>query len=160
MRDLTRRQLLQHLALTTAGLGVACTPLKVLTSAYPQAFDDDAELTDRVLRAFALTVIPSAPAGDPDLARAFTDPDLPFAPYAGFFASDLARRAGKRVDTPVERPRGAPRAPPVPPGAPAGGATPKTFRRGPPLGPGAVFARRLKWERTPPETPHGDNLFV
>src|SRR2546428_3408689 len=104
MRDLTRRQLLQHLGLITAGLAVACTPLKVLTSASPQAFDDDAELTDGVLRAFALTVIPSAPAGDPDLARAFTDPDLPFAPYAGFFASDLARRAGRRVETPFQRP--------------------------------------------------------
>ncbi len=103
MQHLTRRQLLQHLGLITAGLAVACTPLKVLTSAYPQAFDDDAELTDGVLRAFALTVIPSAPAGDPDLTRAFTDPDLPFAPYAGFFASDLARRAEKRFQTPFER---------------------------------------------------------
>src|SRR2546428_5219266 len=102
MQHLTRRQLLQHLGLITAGLAVACTPLKVLTSAYPQAFDDDAELTDGVLRAFALTVIPSAPAGDPDLTRAFTDPDLPFAPYAGFFASDLARRAGERFPTTVE----------------------------------------------------------
>src|SRR2546428_4330849 len=102
MQHLTRRQLLQHLGLITAGLAVACTPLKVLTSAYPQAFDDDAELTDGVLRAFALTVIPSAP-GDPDLARSFTDPDLPFAPYAGFFASDLARRAGKPVETPFQR---------------------------------------------------------
>src|SRR2546422_2444321 len=125
MRDLTRRQLLQHLALTTAGLGVACTPLKVLTSAYPQAFDDDAELTDRVLRAFVLTVIPSAPAGDPDLTRAFTDPDLPFAPYAGFFASDLARRAGKRVPTPFERLRGAPPPPARPAGAPAPGPAPQ-----------------------------------
>src|SRR5437867_10566412 len=107
MQHLTRRQLLQHLGLITAGLAVACTPLKVLTSAYPQAFDDDAELTDGVLRAFALTVIPSAPAGDPDLTRAFTDPDLPFAPYAGFFASDLARRAEKRVQMPVPRRGGA-----------------------------------------------------
>ena len=98
MQHLTRRQLLQHLGLITAGLAVACTPLKVLTSAYPQAFDDDAELTDGVLRAFALTVIPAAPAGDPDLTRAFTDPDLPFAPYTGFFARTWhgGRRSGSR----------------------------------------------------------------
>src|SRR2546425_3491902 len=125
MQHLTRRQLLQHLGLITAGLAVACTPLKVLTSAYPQAFDDDAELTDGVLRAFALTVIPSAPAGDPDLTRAFTDPDLPFAPYAGFFASDLARRAGKRVQTPLARLRRGPRAPRIRP-APAGARTAPT----------------------------------
>src|SRR2546428_14124573 len=127
MRDLTRRHLLQHLALITAGLAVACTPLKVLTSAYPQAFDDDAELTDRVLRAFALTVIPSAPASDPDLARAFTDPDLPFAPYAGFFASDLARRAGKRFETPFERLDGAPRAAGIRGAVAADGPTPKLY---------------------------------
>src|SRR2546425_5665371 len=108
MRDLTRRQLLQHLGLITAGLAGACTPLKVLTSAYPQAFDHDAGLTAGVLRAFALTVIPSAPAGDPDLPRAFPDPDLPFAPYAGFFASDLARRAGERSHKPLSPARGAP----------------------------------------------------
>src|SRR2546428_4400030 len=113
MRDLTRRQLLQHLGLIAGGRPVACTPLRVLPSASPQAFDDDAELTDGVLRAFALTVIPSAPAGDPDLTRAFTDPDLPFAPYAGFFASDLARRAEERVQTPLAPPPVAPRPPPA-----------------------------------------------
>jgi hypothetical protein len=56
-----------------------------------------------VLRAFALTVIPAAPPDDPHLTRAFTDPDLPFAPYAAFFASDLARRAGNRFGAPFDR---------------------------------------------------------
>src|SRR2546428_8695613 len=67
MRDLTRRQLLQHLGLITAGLAVACTPLKGLTSAYPHAFHDHAGLPDRVPPAFAPTPIPPAPPGDPDL---------------------------------------------------------------------------------------------
>lgn len=100
---ISRRQLLQHLGLIAAGLAVACTPLKVVLSAYPQAFDDDADLLDRVLRAFTRTVIPAAPPDDPDLVRAFTDPALPFAPYAAFFAADLARRAGKRFGMPFER---------------------------------------------------------
>src|SRR5438445_12323157 len=62
MRDLTRRQLLQHLSLITAGLAVACTPLNLLASAYPQAFDDDSEPTDAVVRALRITLYPSAPA--------------------------------------------------------------------------------------------------
>src|SRR2546425_5141769 len=70
MRDLTRRQLLQHLGLITAGLAVACTPPKVLTSAYPPAFDDHAGLTDGALRAFALTRSPPAAARDPAPAPA------------------------------------------------------------------------------------------
>src|SRR2546428_11241529 len=119
MQPLPGRQLRRPLGLIAGGRPVACTPLRVLPSASPQAFDDDAELTDGVLRAFALTVIPSAPAGDPDLTRAFTDPDLPFAPYAGFFASDLARRAEKRGPAPFAAPRrppGGPRRPPGPRG--------------------------------------------
>lgn len=103
LHQLTRRQLLPYLGLIAAGLAVACTPLKILTGAYPQAFDDDPELLERVLRAFVRTVIPPAPADDPDVTRAFTDPDLPFAPYAGFFAADLARRARERFAAPFER---------------------------------------------------------
>src|SRR2546427_11110558 len=61
MQHLTRRQLLQHLGLITAGLAGPGTPPQVLTSAYPPAFDDDAEVTDGVLRAFALAPVPSAP---------------------------------------------------------------------------------------------------
>src|SRR2546422_3726424 len=68
MRDLTRRQLLQHLGLITAGLAGACTPPKVLTRAYPPAVDGHAELTDGVLRGFPPPVIPPAPAGGPDPA--------------------------------------------------------------------------------------------
>ncbi len=102
MQDLiSRRQLLQHLGLIAAGLAAACTPARVLLNAYPRTFDDDPELVDRVLRAFVTTVIPGAPADTPDLVRAFTDPDYPFAEYAAFFAADLARRGRERFGEPA-----------------------------------------------------------
>lgn len=96
MQAVSRRQALSQLSLITAALAVACTPLRVLTHAYPAAFDDDAALLDEVLRAFVTVVIPGAPSDDPDLVRAFTDRELPFARYAPFFAADLCRRANAR----------------------------------------------------------------
>lgn len=100
---ISRRQLLQQLGVITAGVAAACTPLRVLVDAYPQAFDDDPALTERVLRAFTITVIPGAPADDADLTRAFVDPDYPFAPFAAFFASDLDRRGRERYGQGFER---------------------------------------------------------
>jgi len=104
MQTIPRRQALHQLGLIAAGLAAACTPVRVLVSAYPQAFDDDDELVDRVLRAFVTAVIPGAPADDPDLVRAYTDPAYPFAQYVGFFAADLSRRAAQRfAGRPFER---------------------------------------------------------
>ncbi len=97
---ISRRQLVQRLGLIAAGLATACTPVRVLVSAYPQVFDDDPDLVDRVLRAFVTTVIPGAPADDPNLARAHTDSDYPFARYAAFFAADLSRRGGRQFGDP------------------------------------------------------------
>ncbi|HYL21280.1 MAG TPA: hypothetical protein VEU74_05950 [Gemmatimonadales bacterium] len=96
MPNISRRQALRQLSVAAAGLAVACTPLRVLVNAYPQAFDEDDALLDRVLRAFVTTVIPGAPQDDPDLVRAFSDPAYPFAEYVGFFAADLSRRAARR----------------------------------------------------------------
>jgi len=97
MQDyISRRQILKNLGLIAAGAAAACTPLKVLVNAYPQSFDADPDLVDRVLHAFVTAVIPGASADDPDLIRAFTDPDYPFAAYAAFFAADLSRRARER----------------------------------------------------------------
>ena len=98
-----RRQALLQLGLAVAGLTLACTPLRVLAHDYPRAFDDDRDLLDAVLRAFVLAVIPGASPDDPDLARAFTDPQLPFARYAGFFAADLSRRGDARYGSGFER---------------------------------------------------------
>src|SRR5207245_11093328 len=106
MQDhISRRQVLKHLGLIVAGLAAACTPVRVLVNAYPQTFDDDPELVDRVLRAFVAAVIPGAPADDPDLVRAFTDRDYPFAEFAAFFAADLTRPGARRVPEPASEAR-------------------------------------------------------
>jgi hypothetical protein len=70
---ITRGQLLHNLGLIAAGLAARCSPVRVLVSAYPERFDDDAALVERVLRAFVATVIPGAPTDDPDLTRALTE---------------------------------------------------------------------------------------
>jgi len=111
MQDLiSRRQLLHQVGVIAAGLAAACTPVRVLVNAYPEMFDDDPALVDRVLGAFATTVIPGAPADDPELTGAFTDADYPFAPFAAFFAADLDRRARARFGSSFERLRPAARA--------------------------------------------------
>lgn len=92
----TRRDALRRLGALTAGLATACTPLRIVLHDYPHVFDAEEE-SERVLRAFVLTVIPEADAGDPNLARAFGDPELRYAPYRGFFVSDLCRRSQTRT---------------------------------------------------------------
>src|SRR5437667_9427533 len=98
MQTIPRRQALHQLGLIAAGRAAACPPVRMLVSAYPQAFDDDDVLVDRVLRAFVTAVIPGAPADDPDLVRAYTEAAYPFAQYVGFFAADLCRRAARRFE--------------------------------------------------------------
>src|SRR5215471_18084092 len=95
-QTIARREALRRLGLVAAGLGAACTPLRIVVHDYPDAYDAEAA-TARVLRAFALTVIPAAEAGDPNLIRVFSDPDLMFARYRGFFVSDLCRRSSTRT---------------------------------------------------------------
>lgn len=95
MHNIPRRQALRQLALLAVGCTAACTPLRVLVSAYPQAFDEDDNLVERVLRAFVTAVIPGVRPDDPDLVRAHLDRAYPFAQYAGFFAADLSRRAAR-----------------------------------------------------------------
>ncbi|HKE92221.1 MAG TPA: hypothetical protein VKB45_17945 [Gemmatimonadales bacterium] len=94
--SIARREALRRLGALTVGLASACTPVRILLHDYPSAFDGD-EASQRVLRAFFLTVIPEADARDPNLLRAFHDPDLRFAPYRGFFVSDLCQRAAART---------------------------------------------------------------
>jgi hypothetical protein len=92
--DITRRTALRGIAGFIGGAALAaCTPLRILAGWYPEEFDRDPELTDRVLRAFVDTIIPGAPPDDPNLARVFVDTDLPFADHAAFFAADLCRRS-------------------------------------------------------------------
>jgi hypothetical protein len=98
---LSRRDALRHGGVLIAGLAAACTPLRIVLHDYPRRFETDEALRERVLRAFALTVIPEADPGAPNLTRAFSDPSYPFAAYRAFFASDLSRRGADRFGEPA-----------------------------------------------------------
>ena len=100
--SIARREALRRIGVLTAGLVSACTPVRILLHDYPSAIDGEEE-SQRVLRAFVLTVIPEADADDPNLLRAFRDSDLRFAPYRGFFVSDLCQRAVARTGTTFDR---------------------------------------------------------
>lgn len=93
-RRLSRREAVLRLAGALAAVGVAgCTPARIVLHLYPEMFDHDDALCQRVLAAFARTVVPSASAQDPNLTRAYSDPAFPLAKYRGYFASDLCQRA-------------------------------------------------------------------
>src|SRR2546422_9745440 len=65
MRDLTRRQLLQHLGLITAGPAGAGPPPQGPASAHPPAVCDGAGPTGRALRGFAPPPVTPAPPRPP-----------------------------------------------------------------------------------------------
>ena len=75
--------------------GAVLAALRMLLDLYPAVFRQDTALQDRVLRAFATTIIPGADIGEPDLVRMYHDTDYPFYPYTGFLVYDLETRAGR-----------------------------------------------------------------
>ena len=94
---LSRRELVRRLAVVVAGVGVAaCAPLRIALKAYPEQFGTDADLVERTLRAFVLTVVPGAAPDDPGHARVFADTFHPFGPHRACFAADLCSRAERR----------------------------------------------------------------
>lgn len=98
---MTRREALRHGGALLAGMAAAaCTPLRIVLHDYPERFVSDETLQERVLRAFATTVIPEADPSAANLTRAFSDPAYPFAPYRAYFASDLSRRGAERFGEP------------------------------------------------------------
>jgi hypothetical protein len=93
---LSRRAALARLGIITAGLAAGCTPVRFALRAYPQAFDNDEDVRERVLRAFVRVVVPGADPADANLTRAFSDRFFPFRKYRNFFAADLCRRSDRR----------------------------------------------------------------
>lgn len=104
-RNLTRREAMRHMAIIasglTASLSVGCTPLKIGFGAYPRRFDTDREIRDRVLRAFATTVIPGAPADAPNLIRVLEDENYPLARFCGYLVADLCERSDRLFNYPL-----------------------------------------------------------
>lgn len=95
-RAINRRDALRTLGFLALGVAAGCTPLRVVLDKHPRALDDDADLEDRVLRAFLATVIPGVDATTDNAIRVFHDRAYPFAKYAKFFAGDLCRRSAAR----------------------------------------------------------------
>jgi hypothetical protein len=91
-----RREALRRLAQVSVALAAsACTPARYVLHLYPEDLDRS-DAGDRILSAFARTVIPGAPADEASLFRALKDSALPFHRYAGFFAADLDERAQRQ----------------------------------------------------------------
>lgn len=92
-KSITRRAFLNQLLLAS-GLALAgCSELRLLLKTYPEKYNRDKALAERMMRAFVETVIPGAPMDDPNLARIFFDDYYPFASYYGFFLYDLSKRS-------------------------------------------------------------------
>jgi hypothetical protein len=128
MSTLTRAEFLGKLgAGAAAALVAACTPVRILLRAYPDAFDRPA-VSEPVLRAFVTTVIPGAKADAPHLVRAYFDAEYPFARHAGFFAHDLNARALRRFGAGLATLPRAPRARVVEEGLTGDATTRKLYR--------------------------------
>ena len=97
-----RRDVVRSLAWIIAGTAAAaCTPLRIITRAFPEEFKRDRALVEATLRAFASAVIPRAAGDTSNPARALIDHRYPLARYAAFFASDLSQRSQSRYGTPA-----------------------------------------------------------
>ena len=80
------------LRLTHAAIRTGC---RMILGLFPSSYRTDHALQDTILRAFVVTIIPGADAGEVNLVRMYHDTDYPFAPFSGFLVYDLACRAEK-----------------------------------------------------------------
>jgi len=100
--SVSRREAVRRLAIVgtglTVGLSTGCTPVRIGLGVYPRSYDTNPEIRDRVLRAFAATVIPGVEETAPDLIRVFEDDYYPLARYTGYFVCDLCERSSRLFD--------------------------------------------------------------
>ncbi|MGH7492970.1 MAG: hypothetical protein ACREOO_11310 [bacterium] len=94
-RKISRADFLKQLFLLSGAALTACTPLRIALKTYPDHFDADHELKQRLLHAFAAAVIPGIALGAAHSTRMLTDDFYAFHSYCGFFAADLAHRSVK-----------------------------------------------------------------
>jgi hypothetical protein len=88
-----RRDALKSMSVLALGALVGCTPLRLALRTDHISDVDDA---DEILRAFVTTVVPLADPAEPELTRAFYDPEFGFPRCSGFFVKDLRDRAKDR----------------------------------------------------------------
>jgi hypothetical protein len=92
-----RRAALQRLGAVALGLCTAgCSRAFVLRTIYPEAGELDPSAMDALLAAFVTTIVPEVDTPD-RVVRLMHDPALPFAPFSGALAVDLARRTRTHV---------------------------------------------------------------
>jgi len=88
--SLSRRSFLGIMALAIGGSMAGCSSLQLVLKTYPNEFDYDNELRNRMLIAFVRTVVPGAPIDSPHLTDVFVDDFYPFHEYCGYFLWKLA----------------------------------------------------------------------
>ncbi len=94
-RKISRADFLKRLFLLSGAAWTACTPLRIALKTYPDRFDADHELREKLLQAFVAAVIPGVPLDATHSTRMLTDDFYPFHSYCGFFTADLAQRSMK-----------------------------------------------------------------
>lgn len=87
---MTRRSFLGALTVMLGSALGGCSTLNLLLHNYPDRYDHDGGLRDRMLSKFVGTVIPGARPDEPHLTRVFEDEFYPFHKYCGYFLSELA----------------------------------------------------------------------
>ena len=91
-QKISRADFLKQLFLLSGAALTACTPLRIALKTYPDRFEADSALRERLLCAFVEAVIPGVALDAAASTRMFTDDFYQFHAYASFFAADLAQR--------------------------------------------------------------------
>jgi hypothetical protein len=134
--DPSRRQAVRALLAATTAALAGCQPVRIGLQAYPAEFKSDAAgIREATLEAFVGVVVPGSSCA-PATVRLMLDPWYGFAPYAGYFASELHRLAMQRLRQPFAGLRPQEQRTLVAEGLSAGGLTARLFT-------GAVFLAQV-----------------
>jgi hypothetical protein len=91
---MTRRSFLGALTMMLGSALTGCSSLNLILGNYPDRYDHDGGLRERMLARFVGTIIPDARPDEPHLTRVFVDTYYPFHKYCGYFLSTLADASG------------------------------------------------------------------
>lgn len=97
-KEFNRRAFIKSLALISGLFYSACSDIRILLGLYPDKYNEDKNLIERVLASFAATVIPGADERDENLIKIFSDEFYPFHKFCGFFVYDLCTRSKDLFD--------------------------------------------------------------
>ena len=98
MGKVERHELAEFTAEILATVLPGCSRLRGVLRPWPHGTDHDERLMDETLRAFVTTVIPDASPEDPNIVRAFSDPEYSFEDHRDLLVFDLAVRSARLGD--------------------------------------------------------------